>query len=148
MKRMAISLAVGATLVLAAGAVAASGFTAAAKVQVRRTSLGGVLADGRGFTLYVFSRDARSRDRCVAINGCTDVWPVLRTSASPRTGAGIKRSLLGTIKLPSGGRQVTYAGHPLYTYVGDSGPGQTEYVGLSQSGGRWFAINANGRIVR
>ena len=60
----------------------------------------------------------------------------------------MRRSLLGTIKLPNGARQVTYAGHPLYTYIGDSGPGDTSYVGVSQFGGRWFALTAAGHIVK
>ncbi len=61
---------------------------------------------------------------------------------------GIKRGLIGTIKLASGVKQVTYAGHPLYTYIGDSGPGDTSYVGFSQFGGTWFALNAAGHAVK
>jgi predicted lipoprotein with Yx(FWY)xxD motif len=142
-KRMIIGLSVAVALMAAAVAQAAG-----AKVQVRHTSLGNVLANGRGFTLYTFTRDGRGRDRCVTVTGCTGVWPVLRTSGSPIAGNGIRRSLLGTIKLPGGTRQVTYAGHPLYTYVGDSGPGETGYVGFHQFGGAWYAINPAGRIVR
>lgn len=143
MKRMIIGLSVAVALLAAAVAEAAG-----SKVQVRHTSLGSVLANGRGFTLYTFTRDGRGRDRCVSVSGCTGVWPVLKTSGSPIAGNGVRRSLLGTIKLAGGTRQVTYAGHPLYTYVGDSGPGQTSYVGFHQFGGTWYAINAAGRIVR
>jgi predicted lipoprotein with Yx(FWY)xxD motif len=48
----------------------------------------------------------------------------------------------------TGGKQVTYAGHPLYTYSGDSGPGQTSYVGAKSFGGTWYAINASGGTVK
>jgi hypothetical protein len=54
---------------------------------------------------------------------------------------------VGTIMV-GGARQVTYAGHPLYTYIGDAGPGDTSYVGQSQFGGKWFALNATGQIVK
>ncbi len=63
-------------------------------------------------------------------------------------GPGIKSSLLGTTTLKHGVKQVTYAGHPLYTYTGDSGPGQTSYVNVKQFGGRWPALNAAGNEVK
>lgn len=63
-------------------------------------------------------------------------------------GNGVQSSLLGTIKLPSGKRQVTYDGHPLYTYIGDPGPRETAYIGTRQSGGAWWAIDAAGHIVK
>jgi Secreted repeat of unknown function len=69
-------------------------------------------------------------------------------SGKPGVGAGMRRSLVGTIKLAGGARQVTYAGHPLYTYIGNSGPGDTSYVGLSQVGGMWLALTAAGHSVK
>jgi predicted lipoprotein with Yx(FWY)xxD motif len=117
-------------------------------LQLRHTALGNILVNGRGLTLYAFTRDARNRDSCMTISGCTGIWPALRSSGIPAAGAGVKRSLVGTIKLAGGGRQVTYAGHPLYTYIGDSGPGDTSYVGQMQFGGRWFALNAAGHVVK
>ena len=119
-----------------------------AKVQLRSTSVGRVLANGSGFTLYVFTRDRKSMDSCVMISGCTSVWPVLKTGGKPVPGAGLKAGFLGTITLAHGVEQVTYAGRPLYGYIGDSGPGQTGYVGTPQFGGTWYAINAAGKLVR
>jgi predicted lipoprotein with Yx(FWY)xxD motif len=118
-----------------------------AKIELRSTGLGKVLANGRGFTLYAFSRDAKNKDKCVMTSGCKQVWPVARTQGKPSAAAGVKASLLGTIKLPGGVQQVTYAGHPLYTYSADSGPGQTDYVGAKQFGGVWHAVNAKGTPV-
>jgi predicted lipoprotein with Yx(FWY)xxD motif len=144
------------TLLLATAAIlpvgishAATGAHAArsAKLQLRHTALGSILVNGGGHTVFAFTRDSRNHDRCAGTAGCTGIWPMVTTTGTPTLGPGVKRSLLGTIKV-AGARQVTYAGHPLYTYIGDSGPGDTSYVGQSQFGGRWFALNATGHIVK
>jgi predicted lipoprotein with Yx(FWY)xxD motif len=119
-----------------------------AMLQVRHTALGNIIVNGGGHTVYVFTRDSRHRDRCVTIGGCTGIWPPFTTSGAPQAGHGVRHSLLGTITLAGGMRQVTYAGHPLYTYIGDSGPGDTSYVGVSQFGGHWFALSAAGHLVK
>jgi len=75
------------------------------------------------------------------------VWPAL-ISSKPTAGPGVKSSLLGTVKLTNGQRQVTYAGHPLYGYVADDAPGDTDYIGVSQFGGAWDALTASGGIVK
>ncbi len=118
-----------------------------ARIGLRRTSLGAVLVNGSGFTLYAFSRDGKRKDRCVTVGGCTLIWPVMRTRGTPHAGRGVKRSLLGTIKIRGGIGQVTYAGRPLYTYSGDASPGATSYVGVSQFGGIWQAVKAGGGVV-
>jgi predicted lipoprotein with Yx(FWY)xxD motif len=118
-----------------------------AKLQLRHTSLGTILVNGGGHTLYLFTRDSRNHDRCASTAGCTGIWPMLTTTGTPTVGRGVKRSLVGTITV-AGARQVTYAGHPLYTYIGDAGPGDTSYVGQSQFGGKWYALNATGNLVK
>lgn len=141
---------------VAAGKVAASSAGArpvasaagsAAHVELRSTALGELLVNGSGFTLYVFGRDSRDKDRCVSISGCTGAWPPLTTHGRAVAGRGVKASWLGTIELPGGARQVTYDGHPLYTYAFDSGPGQTDYVGAPAFGGVWRALTGSGRRV-
>ncbi len=126
---------------------AASAAAAAAHVDLRSTALGKLLVDGSGFTLYVFSRDSRGKDRCAAIQGCTGVWPALTTRGRAVAGRGVKASWLGTIRLPGGAHQVTYDGHPLYTYAFDSGPGATGYVGTPEFGGVWHGLSASGKTV-
>jgi predicted lipoprotein with Yx(FWY)xxD motif len=121
---------------------------AAAKVQLRHTSLGSILVSSSGRTLYEFTRDHTATDTCVTLSGCSAAWPALQTRGRPSAGPGVKASLLSTIRLSGGRTQVTYAGHPLYTYSGDSGPGETSYVGESAFGGRWYAINASGHTVK
>jgi predicted lipoprotein with Yx(FWY)xxD motif len=145
-KRILISLVAVAALAPAGLALAAP--RGPAVVKVSKSSLGKILVNGAGRTLYMFTRDGRNKDRCVSISGCTAVWPPLLTKGKPLAKSGASSKLLGTIKLSHGRVQVTYAGHPLYTYVGDFGPHQTSYVGVFQSGGRWFALNSAGKVVK
>jgi predicted lipoprotein with Yx(FWY)xxD motif len=149
MKRMTIlSLATAAILPVGISQAATGAHAArAAQLQLRHTALGSILVNRAGHTLYLFTRDSRNHDRCAAIAGCTGIWPLVTTTGTPTLGPGVKRSLVGTIKV-AGARQVTYAGHPLYTYIADSGPGDTSYVGQSQFGGKWYALNAAGHIVK
>jgi predicted lipoprotein with Yx(FWY)xxD motif len=118
-----------------------------AKLQLRHTALGNIVVNGGGHTVFAFTRDSRNHDRCAGTAGCTGIWRMVTTTGAPSLGPGVKRSLVGTITV-TGARQVTYAGHPLYTYIGDAGPGDTSYVGQSQFGGRWFALNGRGHIVK
>jgi predicted lipoprotein with Yx(FWY)xxD motif len=138
---------------LAAGASAqgssATGHVAkAARVQSRKTALGRILVNGSGSTLYRFTKDSSNKDRCAAISGCLEAWPALSTSGKPTAGPGVKASLLSTIRLPGGARQVTYAGHPLYTFSSASEPGETSYAGVMEFGGSWDAVNTAGASVK
>jgi predicted lipoprotein with Yx(FWY)xxD motif len=133
---------------LAQGAVPAAHAARAAKVTLRHTSLGNILATSSGFTLYEFTRDHGPHDSCVSIRECSGTWPPYTTSGRPTAGPGVKASLLSTTRIAGGKTQVTYAGHPLYLYSGDSGPGETSYVGESAFGGRWYALNGSGGAVR
>lgn len=150
MKRLTILFIVAAaSLPIAVAQASTSAHSArGAQLRIRHTALGNILVNGQGLTVFAFTRDSRNHDNCVNIGGCTGIWPLVTTSGTPRLGAGVRRSLVRTITLASGAHQLTYAGHPLYTYIGASGPGDTSYVGLSQFGGTWFALSASGRIVR
>jgi predicted lipoprotein with Yx(FWY)xxD motif len=142
---VALASAAGAATVASANpGIRAAHSSRAATVQLRHTNLGSILVSSSGRTLYEFSRDHGDKSSCAAISGCSEVWPSLRTSGRPTAGSGIKASLLSTIS----GKQVTYAGHPLYTYSGDSGPGKTSYVGAKQFGGTWYALTASGAAVK
>lgn len=144
----ALASAAGAAAIASAHAtVTKAHASAAAKVEVRRSRLGSILTTSSGLTLYLFSRDRSGEDSCVKVHECARFWPPLRSSGTPLAGAGVKRSLLSTIKVPGGARQVTYAGHALYTYTEDT-PGSTGYVGVSAFGGGWYALNASGHEVR
>ncbi len=154
--RLLVALAVVATAGLAA--IASPSFATASRtsahaasapqtIQLRRTRLGMILVDSRGFTVYAFSHDSRNRNTCIPMSGCSSFWPPVRTSGRPRAGRGVRSSLLGTIRIP-GGLQVTYAGHALYNYTGDSSPGSTSYVGVNAFHGVWYALRSTGATVR
>ena len=138
----------GAAAASSAGGAARAQDSRAAKIQLRHTEVGKVLVDSSGFTVYRFSKDPRNSDTCVKISGCTNLWPPLMSSGRPVAGPGVRSALLSTIKLPGGGRQVTYAGHPLYRYSVATEKGETGYVGAQQFGGSWYALNAAGGSVK
>lgn len=147
MKRILIPLIVVGAVALAMSALAAASGTPA-KLKLRKTHIGKIIVKGSGFTVYMFATDKRNQDNCQHITGCLSIWPPVTTTVRVVAGPGVKRSLIGTISIGNGATQVTYAGHPLYGYAGDSRAGQTTYVGVSQFGGRWYALNAKGHKVK
>jgi predicted lipoprotein with Yx(FWY)xxD motif len=116
-------------------------------VKLEQTSLGEILVDSSGHTLYLFTRDRHDEDSCTKVSGCLETWPALTTTRKPVAGAHVRASLLGTIKLHGRVRQVTYAGHPLYTYALDFTRRSTFNIDADEYGGEWFAVNAAGEEV-
>jgi predicted lipoprotein with Yx(FWY)xxD motif len=114
-------------------------------VALGKTALGTVLVDARGRTLYLFDKDKRGKSACYG--ACAAYWPPLLSSAKPRQGKGVRASLLGLTTRTDGKRQVTYAGHPLYRFIGDKQAGQTTGEGLTDFGAAWDAIASSGRAV-
>jgi predicted lipoprotein with Yx(FWY)xxD motif len=124
---------------------AAAATTRTATVKLRQTSLGQILADSHGKTLYLFAHDKGRTSRCYG--ACAAYWPPLITKGKPTAGRGVRKSLLGTTRRRDGRRQVTYHGHPLYRFSGDTGAGQTTGEGLTDFGGEWDAVSAAGLAV-
>jgi len=120
----------------------------ATTVKLRTTGLGKILVDSSGFTLFEFTKDSRNKNTCVSVKGCAKVWPALTTTGSPKAGPGVKASLLSTITLSGGAKQVTYAGHALYTYSESIEAGETSYVGVKHFGGSWDALSASGATIK
>ena len=142
------ALAVAALLAAALGDTSSASSAArshGARVTLGRTALGRVLVNARGRTLYLFEKDTHGRSACYG--ACAAYWPPLVSAAKPQPGNGVRASLLGVTKRKDGKRQVTYAGHPLYTYVGDTKAGMTSGEGLTDFGGTWDAVAASGRSV-
>jgi len=104
--------------------------------------LGKILVDSKGFTLYDFHKDKGTKSACYG--ACAGVWPPLTTSAAPQAMSGVEKSKLGTTKRSDGTVQVTYAGHPLYTYVVDKKPGEAKGNDFSSYGGEWYALQPSG----
>lgn len=114
-------------------------------LTARSSSFGKVVFDGRGFVLYAFTRD---RGRSACYGACAKAWPpYFAPKGRVRVSAGLKRSLLGTVERSSGRRQVTYAGRPLYYYVGDRRPGQILCQDVVEYGGRWLIVRPSGKLV-
>ena len=120
----------------------------ATTVKLRSTGLGKILVDSSGFTLFEFTKDSRNKNTCVSVKGCSKVWPALTTTGSPKAGPGVKASLLSSITRSGGVKQVTYAGHALYTYSESIEAGETSYVGVKHFGGSWDALSASGATIK
>jgi predicted lipoprotein with Yx(FWY)xxD motif len=148
MKQLRQFLAAAALLATAAVlAASASGSTSAgAAVKIGPSTLGRVLVDTHGKTLYLWAHDKGSKSTCYG--DCAEYWPPLVTRGNPKALAGAKQSLLGTTKRTDGSLQVTYAGHPLYYFVQDTKAGQTKGEGLTGFGGRWDPVSATGSPVQ
>ena len=108
-------------------------------------SLGSILVDSQGHTLYLFQKDSGTKSAC--FGACASTWPPLRASGKPTAGSGANASMLGTTPRSDGKPQVTYNGHPLYLYSGDQNPGDTSGQGLTAFGGAWFAVSPSGNQV-
>jgi predicted lipoprotein with Yx(FWY)xxD motif len=137
-------LAVAVAAVLAVPAAAAAG--ARSSITVHASKYGRILFDGRGFALYTFTRDPRGRSTCAG--ACAKKWPPDIVSNRPAAGEGANDSLLATIRRSDGSLQATYAGRPLYYYIGDKKPGQILCQGVTLFGGLWLVERADGRQVR
>jgi predicted lipoprotein with Yx(FWY)xxD motif len=106
------------------------------------SSLGQVLVDSKGMTLYEFAKDNGTESSCYG--ECAKAWPPLLTEGEPQPSNGASASELGTTERKDGTVQVTYAGHPLYGFVGDKSPGEANGNGVSAFGAEWFALAGNG----
>jgi predicted lipoprotein with Yx(FWY)xxD motif len=102
--------------------------------------LGEILVDSKGNTLYYFLKDKNGKSACYG--ACASVWPPVTGAAKGENGA--QASKLGTTKRSDGGEQVTYNGFPLYTYVGDKKPGDTNGNDFEQFGAEWYALTPAG----
>jgi predicted lipoprotein with Yx(FWY)xxD motif len=116
-----------------------------AAVGVASTALGDVLVDRRGRTLYLFAGDSGATSACTG--ACAVNWPPLRVRGTPLVGSGARPSDVGRTARPNGIRQLTYNGHPLYTFVKDTQPGDTNGEGINAFGGSWFAVSPTGASV-
>jgi predicted lipoprotein with Yx(FWY)xxD motif len=138
-----LGLALALTSLIATGAFAASRGTA---VHIGSSKLGRILVNSHGKTLYIWAHDKGSKSTCYGM--CAKYWPPVTTSGKPQALGGVRTSLLGTTRRNDGRTQVTYHGHPLYLFAGDTKPGDTKGEGLTGFGGRWDPVSAAGRAVK
>jgi predicted lipoprotein with Yx(FWY)xxD motif len=120
------------------GAESGAGVVSLGNVQM----LGMVLVDSNGMTLYDFHKDKGTTSSCYG--PCAEGWPPMLTEGEPTVGNGASASELGTTERKDGTTQVTYAGHPLYTFVGDKKPGEANGNDISAFGAQWYALKGSG----
>ena len=118
---------------------------ASATVSLASTSLGKILVDSQGRSLYLFKADVGTKSACTA--ACATAWPPLLAHGKPAVGGGASASLVGTAKRSDGAQQVTYNGHPLYLFVDDQNPGDVNGQGSTAFGAPWFVLSAAGNQI-
>jgi predicted lipoprotein with Yx(FWY)xxD motif len=119
---------------------------AASVVSTKTSSLGTFLVDSNGRALYLWDADHGSKSACSG--ACAQAWPPLTTTGTPKASGAVKASLLGTTKRTDGSREVTYAGHPLYYFAGDTQPGQTTGQGSNGFGAPWWVVTPAGKALQ
>jgi predicted lipoprotein with Yx(FWY)xxD motif len=115
------------------------------KLTVVASDYGRILSNGRGRALYLFTADDGKGSNCSG--DCATAWPPYIVKSKPIVGPGAKRGLIGTTRRNDGTLQATYAGHPVYYYIRDNQPGEVLCQAVSEFGGYWYVLRANGKAI-
>ena len=118
---------------------------ASATLGVASSSLGSILVNSTGRTLYLFKADVGAKSACTG--ACATAWPPLLATGEPTAGTGLTASKLATITRSDGTQQVTYNGHPVYLFIKDKKPGQTTGQGVTAFGAAWYALTPAGNQI-
>ena len=118
---------------------------ASATLGVASSSLGSMLVNSTGRTLYLFKADVGAKSACTG--ACATAWPPLLATGKPTAGTGLTASKLATITRSDGTQQVTYNGHPVYLFIKDKKPGQTTGQGVTAFGAAWYALTPAGNQI-
>jgi predicted lipoprotein with Yx(FWY)xxD motif len=116
----------------------------AEQLQLSDSSLGPILTDGEGMSVYLFTKDTQGSGTSVCTGDCAVAWPAVVTVGAPVAGKGVDAAKLGTITRDDGATQVSYDGWPLYYFANDATAGDVNGQGV---GGVWFAVKADGTAV-
>lgn len=125
------------------GGGGASPAAASVSVDLAKSSLGTILVDGSGRTLYVFTADSNGSSSCSGT--CAENWPPLTSDAVPMVGTGLSAADFATITRSDGSHQVTFHGMPLYYFAGDTAAGNTNGQGI---GGKWYVVGSDGSLIK
>ena len=117
----------------------------AATIGVSGSSVGNILVNSQGRTVYLFKKDTSSKSTCTG--ACAASWPPVRATGKPTAAGGATASMLGTTKRSDGKPQVTYHGHPLYLFSGDQNAGALNGQGVNAFGAVWWAVSPAGNQV-
>ncbi|MEU3187882.1 hypothetical protein ABZ707_27320 [Streptomyces sp. NPDC006923] len=127
-----------------ASVTASSSAESARTVSVHAGSLGKILVNGKGHALYLYEADRTKKSTCSG--ECARTWPPLIVTRAPKAGGGgVKQALLGSVSRSDGSRQVTYNGHPLYTFKGDKKAGVANGQGDLSFGAKWYVLDTAGK---
>lgn len=116
-----------------------------ASVMSASTSLGKIITDSQGRTLYLFSHDTGKKSTCTG--ACASNWPPFTAASKPAASGGISAGALTLVKRSDGSKQVTLNGHPLYYFAGDQSAGQTNGQGVDEFGAEWWTVGPSGTKV-
>jgi predicted lipoprotein with Yx(FWY)xxD motif len=129
----------------ASGGAAGGSGSGATVITTATSSAGTVLTDGSGRAVYLWVKDTRDTSACSG--ACAGAWPPVLTTGTATASGGASASDLGTITRSDGAKQVTYDGHPLYYYAGDSGSGMASGQGSDSFGAKWWLVSPSGSDV-
>jgi predicted lipoprotein with Yx(FWY)xxD motif len=138
----ASSPASSASAAAAGGSASASGSTV---ITTGSSSAGTVLTNGSGRAVYLWVMDTGDMSQCSG--ACAGAWPPVTTTGTVTAAGSAKPSDLGTITRSDGTKQVTYDGHPLYYFSGDSGAGTASGQGSDSFGAKWWLVAPSGGDV-
>jgi predicted lipoprotein with Yx(FWY)xxD motif len=124
---------------------AAASSTTAATVNGTTTSLGKIITNGQGRTLYVFAGDTGPASMCSG--ACATNWPPYLATKKPAGGGGVSAGSITLVKRADGKKQVALGGHPLYYFAGDQASGQMNGQGVDEFGAKWWAVAPSGTSV-
>jgi predicted lipoprotein with Yx(FWY)xxD motif len=124
--------------------VSASPAASSSALSVKHGSAGTYLVGATGHALYLWEADSMNKSVCSG--PCLSAWPAVTASGKPVAGAGVKPNAIGTITT-GGQMQLTYDGHPLYYYVGDSGAASTSGQGSDGFGAKWWLVSPAGKAI-
>ncbi len=153
----AVGMVAVALLVAACGSAAKSASTAvganasdvsssgALTIGTAHGSAGSYLVGAGNRAIYLWMADGKNMSHCSG--ACASIWPPVTSHAGPHAGAGVQAGMLGTITGAGGVKQVTYDGHPLYYYAGDSHAGSTTGQGSNGFGAKWWLVSTSGRAI-
>ncbi|SEM50778.1 COG4315 family predicted lipoprotein [Streptacidiphilus jiangxiensis] len=118
--------------------------TTSAAVHTVNSKYGQILVDGSGRTLYLLTADSGGKSSCYGT--CASFWPPAHTAGTP-TSSGLNASMVGTTARTDHTTQVTYHGHPLYTFVKDTKSGDVTGEGITNFGGTWYVVGVDGNAI-
>jgi len=110
-------------------------------LKMADSSLGSILVDGKGMTLYLFTKDTPNVSNCSG--QCLVAWPAL--VGKPTAGTGVDDSKLGSFTRPDGSTQASYNGWPLYYWQNDTKPGDVTGQNVNSV---WFVLDADGKAIK